>query len=115
MSGRQPRTTAFDRGLGCAHEEDPDPAEPRRSPRVRCQEGQVVLSEVRPAGAEPLVLFCTDTAWAQYADQFTAAAPGLEVVTMRGDDTVAEADLARLQVVFFSGDAWPERTVPFIS
>jgi D-2-hydroxyacid dehydrogenase (NADP+) len=65
--------------------------------------------------AEPPVLFCTDTAWHRYGPEFTAAAPGLEVVTLTGDDTVAESDLARIGVAFFSGDAWPGRTVPFIS
>ena len=64
---------------------------------------------------EPLVLFCTDTVWDRYGAEFTAAAPDLRVVTMTGDDTVPEADLARLSIAFFSGDAWPDRTVPFIS
>lgn len=34
---------------------------------------------------------------------------------MTGDDTVPAEDLARIRLVFFSGDAWPGRTVPFIS
>ena len=62
-----------------------------------------------------LVLFCTDTAWDRYGVEIAAAAPGLDVVTLAGDDTVSEADLARIDVVFFSGDAYPTRTVAFIS
>ena len=65
--------------------------------------------------AESSVLFCTDTAWDRYGPEFTQAAPDLQVVTLAGDEKVAEADLARLSIAFFSGDAWPGRTVPFIS
>lgn len=61
------------------------------------------------------MLFCTDTAWERYGEEFTTAAPGLRVITMTGDDTVSADDLARIRIVFFSGDAWPRRTVPFIS
>jgi phosphoglycerate dehydrogenase-like enzyme len=34
---------------------------------------------------------------------------------MTGDDTVSDADLARINTAFFSGDAYPHRTVAFIS
>ena len=64
---------------------------------------------------DEVVLLCTDTAWDRYAAEIRAVAPGLDVVAMSGDDTVSEADLARIEVVFFSGDAYPGRTVAFIS
>ncbi len=61
------------------------------------------------------VLFCTDTAWDRYRDDLVATVPDLEVVVMQGDDTVDADDLARITIAFFSGDAWPGRTIPFIS
>jgi len=60
-------------------------------------------------------LFCTDTAWHRYRDELLIAEPSLEVVVMEDDHTVSEEDLARITIAFFSADAWPDRTVPFIS
>jgi D-2-hydroxyacid dehydrogenase (NADP+) len=68
---------------------------------------------LEPTSGE-LVLLCTDTAWERYADQFRAAAPGLQVVALSGDDTVTAGDLERINVAFFSGDSYPGRTVSFI-
>jgi D-2-hydroxyacid dehydrogenase (NADP+) len=61
------------------------------------------------------VLFCTDTAWQLHGAAIAAAAPDLDVIVMTGDDSVDPADLDRITVAFFSGDAWPGRTVAFIS
>ena len=60
------------------------------------------------------MLFCTDTAWGRYGTDLLVASPGLQVVTLNGEDLVREEDLARVTVAFFSGDAWPERTSRFI-
>ena len=98
-----------------AHEEDPDPPEPRRAARLRCEEGQVVLTPDMGHEPDSLVLFCTDTAWHRYGEEIVTAAPGLEVVPMSGDDKVSETDLDRIRIAFFSGDAWPGRTASFIS
>lgn len=59
------------------------------------------------------VLFCTDVFFAEYGARLAAIAPGLEVVTLDGDDEVAAEDLARVTITFFSGDAWPERAAHF--
>ena len=61
------------------------------------------------------MLFCTDTAWNRYGDDFRAAALQLEAVVLQGDDLVSDHDLARITIAFFSGDAWPARTARFIS
>jgi len=61
------------------------------------------------------VLFCTDTVWQRHQQQLMAAAPGLEAIEMTGDDTVTADDLERITIAFFSGDAWPGRTRPYIS
>ena len=61
------------------------------------------------------MLFCTDTVRDRYRGQIERAAPGIEIVALRGADTVPETDLERITIAFFSGDAWPERAAPFIS
>ncbi|MFK8022576.1 MAG: D-2-hydroxyacid dehydrogenase [Ilumatobacter sp.] len=61
------------------------------------------------------VLFCTDTFFAENAERLAAIAPDLEVVTLDGDDTVSDDDLARVTIGFFSGDAWPGRAVRFFA
>ena len=63
-----------------------------------------------PAGT----LFCTDTFWDMYGDRVGAVAPGVDAVLLTGDEPVAEADIARITMTFFSGDAWPERAAPFM-
>ncbi len=60
------------------------------------------------------MLFCTDTAWSRYGDDLLGLAPGLQVVTLNGDELVSDDDLARVTFAFFSGDAWPQRTARFI-
>ncbi len=60
------------------------------------------------------VLFCTDTVAARHLDALQAAAPGLELVTLDGDRRVEPADVERITVAFFSGDAWPDRSDTFM-
>jgi phosphoglycerate dehydrogenase-like enzyme len=69
---------------------------------------------VRPA-SPPDVLFCTDRFWERCGARVEAIAPGLEVVVLVGDERVAEEDLHRITVAFFSTDAWPERAAHFMS
>ena len=63
---------------------------------------------------DPPVLFCTDTMWSTNGERFTSVAPGLEAVCLRGEEHVADDDLKRVSVAFFSGDAWPERSAHFM-
>ncbi|MFT4864226.1 MAG: D-2-hydroxyacid dehydrogenase (NADP+) [Ilumatobacter sp.] len=59
------------------------------------------------------VLFCTDTFWEAWGDQVTAIAPDIEAVLLVGEEPVADADLERVTISFFSHDAWPERAGNF--
>lgn len=59
------------------------------------------------------VLFCTDTFFAANEAQLRRIAPDLEYVTLDGDHQVAEADIERITLTFFSHDAWPERAANF--
>lgn len=59
------------------------------------------------------VLFCTDTFANQYAERLRSIAPGLDLVTLNGDDPVSDADLERITIAFFSHDSWPERAANF--
>lgn len=59
------------------------------------------------------VLFCTDTFFETYGERIAAIAPDLEVVQLRGDAEVSDADLERITIAFFSHDAWPERAANF--
>ncbi len=60
-------------------------------------------------------LFCTDAAWGRYRDELLDARPDLETVVLRRRDTVSTADLERVTIAFFSGDAWPARASAFMS
>ena len=59
------------------------------------------------------VLFCTDTFFAAHEARLRTIAPDLEFVTLVGDRPVAEADIERITLTFFSHDAWPERAANF--
>jgi D-2-hydroxyacid dehydrogenase (NADP+) len=59
-------------------------------------------------------LFCTDTFWQQYGDRARAIAPDVDAVVLTGDEPVAEADIERITMAYFSGDAWPGRAAPFM-
>jgi phosphoglycerate dehydrogenase-like enzyme len=60
-------------------------------------------------GPAQLCLLCTDHVADRYADRIATAAPDIELVTLIGDDPIAESDLARVDIAFFSGDAFPYR------
>ncbi len=59
------------------------------------------------------VLFCTDTFADRYGDDVRAAAPGIEIVALTGDEPVSADDIERITIAFFSSDAWPERAAAF--
>jgi D-2-hydroxyacid dehydrogenase (NADP+) len=54
-------------------------------------------------------LLCTDHVADRYGDRLVAAAPDIELVALVGDDPIGDADLARVDIAFFSGDAFPYR------
>lgn len=59
-------------------------------------------------------LFCTDTFWNEYGDRVGAVAPNVDTVVLTGDEPVADVDIERITMAFFSGDAWPARAAPFM-
>lgn len=59
------------------------------------------------------VLFCTDTFFAAYEDLLRAVAPDLDYVILNGDEAIADDDIERITIAFFSNDAWPERAGHF--
>lgn len=59
------------------------------------------------------VLFCTDTFLAEHGDRLRSIAPELEYVELVGEEQVAESDIERITITFFSHDAWPERAANF--
>lgn len=65
-----------------------------------------------PAG--PPALLCTDTIVARYGTRIAGAAPELDIISLDGDAHVANDDLGRIEVAFFSGDAWPDRAAHFM-
>ncbi len=60
-----------------------------------------------------MALFCTDTFVDEYGDRIVEIAPDLDVVALDRDEEVADEDIARITIAFFSNDAWPERAAPF--
>jgi D-2-hydroxyacid dehydrogenase (NADP+) len=60
------------------------------------------------------VLLCTDTLWAARHSEILEAYPGLDVVRLVDTDHVAAADLERITMAFFSGDAYPDRAAHFM-
>jgi phosphoglycerate dehydrogenase-like enzyme len=65
-----------------------------------------------PAG--PPALLCTDSILERYGDRLAAAAPDLQPLGLVRGRTLDDAELARLRVAFFSGDAYPERAADFM-
>ena len=61
------------------------------------------------------VLFCSDTFWHERGDEIAAIDPTIDVVRLVGDDFVADDDLERITLAFFSGDTWPDRAGKFLS
>jgi len=60
-----------------------------------------------------VALFCTDTFLDGYGERIAEIAPDLDLVTLRRGEEVADEDIARITIAFFSNDAWPERAAPF--
>ena len=60
-----------------------------------------------------MALFCTDTFLDEYRERIAAIAPDLEVIALRRGQEVADEDISRITIGFFSNDAWPERAAPF--
>lgn len=60
------------------------------------------------------VLFCTDTIRDRHGDEIGRRRPGIEIVALEGTNHVDEADLVRINLACFSGDAWPERSANFM-
>jgi phosphoglycerate dehydrogenase-like enzyme len=60
-----------------------------------------------------VALFCTDTFLDEYRERIAEIAPDLDVVALRRGEEVADEDIDRITIAFFSNDAWPERAAPF--
>ncbi len=59
-------------------------------------------------------LFCSETLWHERGDEIAAIDPTIEVVRLVGDGLVADDDLERITLAFFSGDTWPDRAGKFL-
>lgn len=60
------------------------------------------------------VLFVTDTVWDRRGAEITAIAPDIEIVRLEGRTPVADDDVRRITLAYFSNDAWPDRTGDFL-
>jgi D-2-hydroxyacid dehydrogenase (NADP+) len=61
------------------------------------------------------ILFCTDDCWDDCGDRLVAIDPSLEVVRLVGDEVVTSTDLDRVDIAFYSADAWPNRSTSFFT
>ena len=61
------------------------------------------------------ILFCTDDCWGDCGDRLVAIDPTLEVVRLVGDEVVTSTDLDRVNIAFYSADAWPNRSTAFFT
>lgn len=61
------------------------------------------------------ILFCTDDCWDDCGDRLVAIDPTLEVVRLVGDEVVTSTDLDRVNIAFYSADAWPGRATAFFT
>lgn len=59
------------------------------------------------------VLLCTDTFVDEYGDRVAEIASGMEIVVLSESQPVADADIERITIAFFSNDCWPERAPSF--
>jgi D-2-hydroxyacid dehydrogenase (NADP+) len=57
---------------------------------------------------------CSDTAFARYGAGWESTVPGLQTVQLRPGTTVADDDIARIDIGFFSGDLFPDRVANFL-
>jgi phosphoglycerate dehydrogenase-like enzyme len=60
------------------------------------------------------VLLVTDTVWERRGAEIMAIAPAIAVVRLEGRNPVADDDLARITLAYFSNDVWPDRTSDFL-
>lgn len=72
------------------------------------------MSLASPSMSSPTVLFCSDEFWDAHGATLTDIDRTLEAVQLVGDDPVAEADLGRIDIAFFSGDLYPARSLAFL-
>ena len=61
-----------------------------------------------------MALFCTDTFLDDYGERIAEIPPGLEVVSLRRGEEVADEDIARITIAVFTNDAWPDRAAPCV-
>ncbi len=61
------------------------------------------------------VLFCTDTFYEEHRGRVHEIAPDLGVIPLVDGRDVGAAELERITLAFFSGDAWPERAPTYMS
>lgn len=59
-----------------------------------------------------VVALITTTAWERFGHSLQQAAPGVEPVLLEDERPVADDDLARIEVAFFSGDCFPGGPTP---
>jgi D-2-hydroxyacid dehydrogenase (NADP+) len=71
----------------------------------------VTTAEVSPSTGH--VLFCTDTFVDAHGHRVAAIAPDLEIVALGASESVADHDIERITIAFFSNDSWPERAPSF--
>lgn len=62
-----------------------------------------------------LTLLVSDEAWERYGNEITSTAPTCSPVLLHGHDVIADDDLARVDVAFFSGDLYPDRSARFMA
>lgn len=60
------------------------------------------------------ILFCTDDCWTDCGERLVAIDPNLQVVRLV-DEFVPSSDLERINIAFYSSDAWPNRSSAFFS
>ena len=60
------------------------------------------------------VMLCTDDFWDANGDTIRAIDPTIEPVVIVGHEHVAEVDLERITIAFFSPDTWPDRVGLFM-
>ncbi len=62
----------------------------------------------------PPVLFCTESMWNERGGAIRAIDPTVEVVLLVGDELISAPNLTRINIAFFSPDAWPEHQSHFM-
>lgn len=71
------------------------------------------MAEPAPSAA-PHVLLCTDTFVDEHGDRLALVAPDVGLVQLTADGRIADADVERITLAFFSSDAWPGRAASFM-